>query len=240
MSQINSAIAEAISGGEKIVVANHNLHSVYLYHRDARMRAFYRQARHVHIDGMPLVLLGQVTGAPVQREHRITYADWIDPLMALARDHGWRVFYLGSRPGVGEQAARKLRRQYPGLVLETAQGYFDATPGSREDSAVLEKINAFQPEILIMGMGMPRQEHWVLEHRPQLSANVILNAGAAMDYVAGAVPTPPRWAGRCGLEWLFRMMAEPQRLWKRYLLEPWFLLPLLVRELARVPRFTRQ
>ena len=240
MSEMNLAIGEAIVQGKQVLVANHNLHSIYLYHRDPKMRAFYAEAAHIHIDGMPIVLLGRLLGLPLRREHRLTYADWIEPLMELARNHDWRVFYLGSRPGVAEQAANKLRGKYPELVLETAHGYFDAEPGSSEDSAVLARINEFRPDILILGMGMPRQEHWVVDHRPVLSASVILNAGAALDYVAGAVTTPPRWAGRCGLEWLFRLSTEPKRLWKRYLVEPWFLLPLLLREIVRAPRFTRQ
>jgi N-acetylglucosaminyldiphosphoundecaprenol N-acetyl-beta-D-mannosaminyltransferase len=72
-------------------------------------------------------------------------------------------------------------------------------------------------------MGMPRQEHWIVDHLDKLSVNVILNGGAALDYFAGVIPTPPRWAGRLGLEWLFRLMAEPRRLWFRYLVEPWFI-----------------
>lgn len=240
MEQMNLAIEEAIHERKQILVANHNLHSIYLYHRDPKMRAFYAHAGHVHIDGMPIVVLGRFLGLPLQREHRLTYADWIEPLLELASRRHWRVFYLGSRPGVAEQAASKLRRKYPELAIETAHGYFDARPGSSEDSAVIDRINEFRPDLLILGMGMPRQEHWVVDHRGALSATVILNAGAAMDYVAGAVPTPPRWAGRCGLEWFFRLTAEPKRLWRRYLVEPWFLLPLLLREIIRAPRFTRQ
>jgi N-acetylglucosaminyldiphosphoundecaprenol N-acetyl-beta-D-mannosaminyltransferase len=240
MRQMNSAIADAIAQDEQILVGNHNLHSIYLYHRDPKMRSFYAQARHIHIDGMPIVLLGQLLGLPLQREHRITYADWIEPLMELASSNHWRVFYLGSRPGVAEEAARRLRRKYPALLLGTAHGYFNPQFGSTEDRAVLARINAFRPDLLILGMGMPRQEHWVVDHRSMLTASVILNAGAAMDYVAGAVQTPPRWAGRFGLEWFFRLTTEPKRLWKRYLVEPWFLLPLLLREIVRVPKLTRQ
>ncbi|RUT04502.1 hypothetical protein DSM107010_57820 [Chroococcidiopsis cubana SAG 39.79] len=83
----------------------------------------------------------------------------------------------------------------------------------------------------MLGIGMPRQEHWILDNLDRLSANAILTAGAAMDYVAGAVPTPPRWAGQFGLEWLFRLLAEPQRLWRRYSIEPWLILRLFATEL---------
>ena len=76
----------------------------------------------------------------------------------------------------------------------------------------------------MVGMGMPLQEHWIAENYDKLGNAVILPCGAAIDYFAGAIPTPPRWAGRLGLEWLYRLLAEPTRLWKRYLIEPWFLL----------------
>jgi N-acetylglucosaminyldiphosphoundecaprenol N-acetyl-beta-D-mannosaminyltransferase len=78
---------------------------------------------------------------------------------------------------------------------------------------------------------MPRQEHWILDNLEQIQTNTILTSGACIDYVAGAVPTPPRWMGKLGLEWLYRLFSEPGRLWKRYLLEPWFVVRLLLQEI---------
>ncbi|HZS60644.1 MAG TPA: WecB/TagA/CpsF family glycosyltransferase, partial [Gemmatimonadaceae bacterium] len=112
-------------------------------------------------------------------------------------------------------------------------GYFDHTPGSADNKAVLADIAGFEPNVLMVGLGMPRQEHWVHAHRAETTANAILLAGAALDYVAGAVPTPPRWAGRWSLEWAFRLAAEPRRLGRRYLVEPWPVLGLFVREWFR-------
>ena len=86
----------------------------------------------------------------------------------------------------------------------------------------------------MVGMSMPRQERWVLDNFERLNTNAILTAGATLDYAAGAVPTPPRWAGKLGLEWLFRLVAEPKRLWRRYLVEPWFLFFLLVADIFKV------
>ncbi len=125
------------------------------------------------------------------------------------------------------------------MQIATAHGYFDVRSDSQENRAVLEMINAYQPHVLMMGMGMPRQEHWVLDNLEHISANAILTAGAAIDYVAGAVPTPPRWAGRLGLEWLFRLLAEPKRLWRRYLVEPWFILRLFLTELFKQRRLNK-
>lgn len=239
IKDLHSLIAEAVTCSQQWIIANHNLHSIYLYHYDSKMRAFYAKADYIHLDGMAIVLLGKLLGLPLRREHRVTYADWTDPLMAESAQQGWRVFYLGSKPGVAESGAEFLRERFPSLQIATAHGYFDVRSDSQENRAVLEMINAYQPHVLMMGMGMPRQEHWVLDNLEHISANAILTAGAAIDYVAGAVPTPPRWAGRLGLEWLFRLLAEPKRLWRRYLVEPWFILRLFLTELFKQRRLNK-
>jgi N-acetylglucosaminyldiphosphoundecaprenol N-acetyl-beta-D-mannosaminyltransferase len=224
---LNSLIADAVEQDEKWIIANHNLHSLYCYHHDPKMQAFYTKADYVHIDGMALVLLGKPLGLPFEREHRVTYADWVWPLMAEAAQQGWRVFYLGSKPGVAIQGASILREKFNGLQIASTHGYID----SHENRAVLATINAYQPNLLMVGMGMPRQEHWILDNLKDIQTNVILTSGACIDYVAGAIPTPPRWMGRFGLEWLYRLFSEPKRLWKRYLLEPWFLAQLFCQDM---------
>lgn len=222
--QLNSLISEAVDCNHHWIIAHHNLHSAYLYHHDSTMRAFYAKADYTHVDGMALIFLGRLLGLPLKREHRITYADWIYPLMSEATQQGWRIFYLGSKPGVAEQGARVLQKKFPSLQIDTLHGYFDACSNSEENQAVLAAINAYQPHVLMVGMSMPRQEHWILDNIKSIAANAILPCGACIDYIAGTVPTPPRWAGRWGLEWLFRLIAEPGRLWRRYLVEPLFLL----------------
>jgi N-acetylglucosaminyldiphosphoundecaprenol N-acetyl-beta-D-mannosaminyltransferase len=223
MAELNAIVADAVENHRRIIVGNHNLHSIYQYHHDAKMRFFYAVADRIHVDGMAVIGLGRLLGAPLRRNHRVTYVDWMASLAKEAAEHGWRIFYVGSRPGVAEQGAEVLRRSYPGLKIETAHGFFDSNPTSPEAQAVASRIEACRPNLLITGMGMPRQEHWIVDHLGKLSANVILNGGAALDYFAGVVPTPPRWAGRFGLEWLFRLLAEPRRLWTRYFVEPWFI-----------------
>ena len=128
------------------------------------------------------------------------------------------------------RAAERLKERYPQLVIQTRHGYFSP----EENDAVLEEIADFQPNVLMVGMGMPRQEHWVLDNLERIQANAILTAGACFDYIAGAIPTPPRWMGRMGLEWLYRLLTEPRRLWRRYLVEPWFLLPYFVKDLLAI------
>jgi N-acetylglucosaminyldiphosphoundecaprenol N-acetyl-beta-D-mannosaminyltransferase len=219
------------------IIAHHNLHSVYLYQRDPEMRRLYALAKAAHIDGMPLVSWGRLLGYPLRRDHRVTYVDWVRPLLSEAESGGWRVFYLGGRPGVAEKAAASLRRDFPRLQIQSHHGYFDDT--GDENEAVLATIGEFDPDVLMVGMGMPRQERWVVANVGKVNASVVLTSGACFDYVAGAVPTPPRWMGQAGLEWTYRLLSEPRRLWRRYLVEPWFLLGPAARDLATMIRTGR-
>jgi N-acetylglucosaminyldiphosphoundecaprenol N-acetyl-beta-D-mannosaminyltransferase len=227
--QLNSLIAEAVQNQQKWIIANHNLHSLYLYHHDTKMKDFYRKADYVHIDGMALVIMGKFLGLALERKHRVTYADWVWPLIQEAANQGWRVFYLGSKPGVATQGVKILQNKFPGLEMKANHGYFDSSPNSPANQTILAEINAYKPNVLMVGMSMPRQEYWILDNLDNIQTNAILTSGACIDYVAGVIPTPPRWMGKVGLEWLYRLFSEPKRLWKRYLVEPWFLVKLLLK-----------
>jgi N-acetylglucosaminyldiphosphoundecaprenol N-acetyl-beta-D-mannosaminyltransferase len=240
-AELTAEIARIIERGERRIIANHNLHSVYLNARHRPMQVFYRKAHRIHVDGMPLVFLGKLFRQPIGLEHRVAYLDWVAPLMQRAVDQKWRVFYLGSRPGVAEKGAATLRESFPGLNVVTSHGYFDCRQSSSENQAVLSQIAACRPHVLMVGMGMPRQEQWIIENLESIRANAILNCGACIDYLAGELRTPPRWLGKLGLEWAYRLCCEPRRLGQRYLVEPWLLLGILAyRLLARVARVKSQ
>lgn len=118
------------------IIGNHNMHSIYLYHCDAKMAAFFDSLAHfVFIDGMPIIWWGRVLGYPLGRSNRLTVADWFLPFMARAAERGWREFYLGNRPGVAESGAQKLRETYPEMMIKTRHGYFE-TEGDSHSSPV--------------------------------------------------------------------------------------------------------
>jgi N-acetylglucosaminyldiphosphoundecaprenol N-acetyl-beta-D-mannosaminyltransferase len=230
IAELTAQVRDHVLEGGRCVIAHHNLHSLYLYHREAKLRVFFRDAEWTHIDGMPLVALARLYGYRVHRCQRVTYVDWMRPLMASAAANQWRVFYLGSAPGIAERGAAILRQRFAGLQIRTMHGYFNADPWGKENQEIVDLISAYKPHLLMVGMGMPRQECWIHDNLTRLCANVILPSGAAIDYVAGAIYTPPRWAGRAGLEWAFRLATEPKRLWTRYLVEPWSLLGMIARD----------
>lgn len=237
MEEWNRLVEEAVSSRERLVVVSQNLHGVYLYHRHRATRALHRQSA-IRVDGMPLIFWARLMGIPFGRAHRLTWVDWMPSLMSLAAERGWRVFFLGGEPGVGELGAEVFRKRHPSLRIQVHHGHFDHEATSEENHNVIRQINQYEPDFLLVGMGMPRQERWILENKNQLRVPVIMVCGAVMDYFAGKVKTPPRWMGRLGLEWLFRLATEPRRLWRRYLVEPWALLPYAARDLKK--RFLRR
>jgi N-acetylglucosaminyldiphosphoundecaprenol N-acetyl-beta-D-mannosaminyltransferase len=150
-------------------------------------------------------------------------------LAAFASAHGLTLYFLGGRPGVAESAKRALRGVHPTLkVVGTRHGYFEKSAGSAESAAIVAEINRANPDILVVGFGMPVQEQWLNENWPKLHARVALTGGAAFDYVSGTLRRPPKWMQMVGLEWLGRMLIEPRRLWRRYVVgNPLFALRLM-------------
>lgn len=229
--EVMAELDQQVAAGGPYLVANHNLHSLYLLPRHPELAAFYAGADLIEIDSTPLVAFARLLGLPALPFHRCTYLDWRDHFWSLADRRGWRVFYLGGAPGVAQTAAARLSRLYPGTVLGVADGYFDVTATSSDNRAVLKAIADFRPHILLVGMGMPRQEQWILANRAALPTCAVLPVGAAFDYEADVQAAAPRWMGRAGLEWLFRLVADPKRLWRRYCIEPWFLAPAALRDI---------
>ena len=217
-------VERCIEAGRRSIIANHNLHSLYLLPRTPGMRRLYDMADVVELDSAPLIHFARLLGLHSRPFHRCTYLDWRDQFWSLANRKGWRVLYVGGADGVATTAAERLGARYPQAAIAGLSGYFDAAPGSAGNAAVLAAAAAFKPDVLFVGMGMPRQELWIADNIEALPDAVILPVGAAFDYEAGVQKAAPRWMGRLGVEWLFRLFADPRRLFTRYCVEPWFLI----------------
>jgi N-acetylglucosaminyldiphosphoundecaprenol N-acetyl-beta-D-mannosaminyltransferase len=169
----------------------------------------------VYCDGYGVRLAAKALD--VEIPHRMTGADWIWDLATMCEQSGQSLYLLGSEPGVTAQAAERLRQRYPRLsVAGSHHGYF--APGSPHDDRVVEDINERKPDIVLVGMGTPRQELWVEHNAHRLDTGVVWTVGALFDIVSGKVPRAPHWLADNGLEWIFRLAIEPQRMWRRYLL----------------------
>lgn len=205
---------------ENFIVGNLNLHGAYCLTEFPWMEEFYHRAGMVYVDGMPIVILGRLKGYPLRRSHRLTCVDFLPDLLARAQREGWHIFHLGGRPEVSETARGEILSRFPRLKITFEHGFFDMTPGSDEALGVLSRIRQAAPDFVFVGMGMGRQERWILENIDSLEVDAVIQIGACLDYVAGAVPTPPRIFGRMGLEGVYRLLREPRRLAYRYLVEP--------------------
>ncbi len=228
-----------VAEGRKAVVANHNLNSLALLQKHPELQGFFDRADLVEVDSTPLIHFAKLLGLQGRAFHRCTYLDWRDHFWSLVNRNGWRVMYVGGAPGVVERARDRLIHAHPKADIRVRDGYFDATPGSADSAAVVEQVRAFSPHILFVGMGMPRQELWILNTLEALPDCVIFSVGAAFDYEAGAQKAAPRWMGRFGLEWAFRLVNDPRRLARRYLIEPWSLSGLIASDLIGAARSRR-
>src|SRR5205807_3872129 len=174
-----------------------------------------RKADLVYCDGYGVRLAARVLNRPVP--HRMTGADWIWGLARLCELAGHPLYLLGSEPPIARKAAARLRHRYPQLdVVGAHHGFFDLD--SPHNERVIEHINAHRPRIVLVGMGTPKQELWVDRYADRLDGAVVWTVGALFDIVSGLVPRTPRWLADIGLEWIFRLAIEPQRMWRRYLL----------------------
>jgi N-acetylglucosaminyldiphosphoundecaprenol N-acetyl-beta-D-mannosaminyltransferase len=226
--------------GRKTVIANHNIHSLALASRIPKLRAFYASADLIEVDSTPVIFWARLMGFDARPFHRCTYLDWRNEFWEMARAKGWRVFFLGCAPGVIDRAMETVRERHPGVELEGRHGYFDATKGSADNAAVLEEIIAYRPDVLLVGMGMPRQELWVHENLASLPTSAVFTVGGAFDYEAGVQAPAPRWLARIGFEWLFRLVTNPRRMFFRYCIEPFYLVPALVDDVREARRRSRR
>jgi len=178
-----------------------------------RLRLALNTADYVTLDGVPLVWIGRLRG---HRAERVCGPDLMPILLEQSRAHGYRHFFYGGAPGVAERLAERMTERYPGLAVA---GTF--CPPFRpltieEDRAAVDLINDSGADFVWVGLGSPRQELWLADHRDRLHAPVLLAVGAAFDYLGGVRPRAPALMQRTGTEWLFRLAAEPRRLGKRY------------------------
>jgi N-acetylglucosaminyldiphosphoundecaprenol N-acetyl-beta-D-mannosaminyltransferase len=227
VDELHAEIEHLVRSGGRGVVLNVNAHCLNLCYEDPKLRDFMNGAEVVFCDGVGVMLAARILGRRIPE--RITYAEWTWQLADFAAARGFSLYFLGARPGVAQVAARRLKKRYPGLRIAGARhGYFDHSAGSAENEAVVDEINTVAPDILLVGLGMPLQDRWLMENWQRLDVHVALTGGAVFDYVSGRLRRGPRLLTDNGFEWLARLLAEPRRLWRRYLVgNPLFLLRVL-------------
>jgi N-acetylglucosaminyldiphosphoundecaprenol N-acetyl-beta-D-mannosaminyltransferase len=211
-------------------VVTPNVDHLRLLQDNTDLRRAYADASLVLADGMPLVWASRMLGCPLPE--RVTGADLVPALFDTSRESGpLRVYLWGAGPGVGERAAARIEQRWPAVqVVGTLSPRVGPACDRQRDEAILRCIAAAAPDLVVVGLGAPKQEVWVHRHRERIEARVAVCVGATIDFLAGEKRRAWPWVGRCGLEWAYRLVCEPRRLLKRYAQDAWIFPPLVWRE----------
>lgn len=196
---------EIIQAGEHGYCVTPNAEIVYEAVQDDSFRDLLNGASLVLPDGAGVVLGAKILGTPLTE--KVAGIEFGEALCDLMAKTGGKVYLLGSKPGVAEQAGENLKKKYPGLnICGTADGYF------KDETEVIQKINEAQPNILFVCLGAPKQEKFMKNHLGEINANLMLGLGGSLDGYAGVAKRAPRWMIKLNLEWLYRLIKEPSRL----------------------------
>jgi N-acetylglucosaminyldiphosphoundecaprenol N-acetyl-beta-D-mannosaminyltransferase len=206
-----------VRSGRPHQVVTVNLDFLAIARRDPAFRQVLGRAALALADGQPLVWTARRYGTPVPA--RVAGVDLLDAACALAARRGYRPFLLGAGPGVAARAAAVLEARHPGLRVAGVYSPPYGELGAAEEGRMVAAVRAARPDLLFVALGAPRQDVWIGRQLGALGVPVCMGVGGALDLVAGRVPRAPGWMQRVGLEWGFRLVQEPGRLWKRYLVD---------------------
>lgn len=221
VSDVNPSVAldrlvSWVESGRSEYVCVTGVHGVMESQDDQSVAAAHSDAGMVVPDGMPMVWSGRRAGS--QRIERVYGPDFMLSACELAAARGWPVFLYGGGPGVAETLGERLRARFAGLEIVGTHSPPLRAAGEPENSEVLRRISESGARIVWVGLSTPKQELWMANHLERIDSPVVMvGVGAAFDINAGLVPDAPRWMQRSGLHWLYRLLREPRRLWRRYL-----------------------
>lgn len=216
-SEALARIAELVTARAGGTVFTPNVDHVVLAEDQARFRAAYAATRLSLVDGMPVLWACRALGYPVSE--KISGSDLVLPLLTLAAERGWRVFLLGSTPEVLAQVTERMRARGTDLhVVGCESPEIDMNAALDARRPTWERVAATRPDLVLVALGSPKGETWADEAQVDLRPAVLVGVGAGLDFFVGAARRAPAWLSGLGLEWLYRLVHEPRRLWRRYLL----------------------
>ena len=194
-----------------------NTEAIVLMRSNEEFRNAYSAADYALADGMPLVWFSRLIGDRLPE--RVTGSDLLPELCRMAEKKSLKVFFLGGTPEVTPKAVENLLKRFPALqVVGIATPWIDLSDGDSVSSGIVESINQSGADILFVGFGAPKQEIWLERNNERLKTGIIVTVGGTFDFLAGKTVRAPLWMQKSGLEWLWRLLHEPKRLWRRYLI----------------------
>lgn len=228
LREVADYLERELAGEGQVVVTTPDTTALWRARRDPRLRRAYQGAELVTPDGTGIVWASRLWGSPLPE--RVTGIDLVEELCRRAALQGYRLFLLGAAPGVAEEAKARLEERFPGIrIVGTHHGFFSDNEG------IIALINSCSPDILLVGLGVPRQELWMMENRGRLKAKVLIGVGGSLDVLSGRLPRAPRLLQRLGLEWLYRLLRQPSRAGRALAIPPFILRVLLLEPGQEVP-----
>lgn len=218
MSEAISSIENMIEADKKSYVVAINVDVVMKIEKDIYLKRIVDNADMVLVDGKPLVWISKMHNKPLKA--KISGSDLVPLLCEVAAEKHYSMFFIGGKDGVAEQAKKRIERKLPDIKIV---GTYAPPLGFEKDEEELKKINkiisAAKPDLLISCFGCPKQEKWIYENINEYDAKVSICAGATIDFLAGNVKRAPHWMSEHGLEWFYRFIQEPKRMFKRYFID---------------------
>ncbi len=218
MKEALSEIDKIISSNKKSYIVAVNVDVIVKIENDAYLKEITDKADMVLVDGKPLIWIAKYYKKNIKE--KISGSDLVPLLCEHARKKGYSIFIIGGKDGVAKKAKRNLEYTISGINIV---GAYSPPFGFENDNKELEKINKMisnaSPDILIACFGCPKQEKWIYENYSKYNARISICAGATVDFLAGNIKRAPKWMSDCGMEWFYRFLIEPRRLFKRYFID---------------------
>lgn len=229
LSDSISKMESAILNGEKMRIAVTPVNCILWAQKDPALNRIYNSADMVTADGVPLIWASKWLGEPIRG--RVTGLDLLPEFSKIAAEKGFRFFFLGAGPGVAEKLRDVLTSKYPELqIAGTYSPPYSKSFSEEENHKMINLVNQSNADVLWVSLTAPKQDFWIAEHFERLNINIAIGVGAAFDVVAGNIKRAPIWMQKAGLEWFFRLLKEPGRLAKRYLVEAPMFIPLIIKQ----------
>jgi len=210
-------IVEMASTRIKGIILPVNVDQLVVIEQNRNIKAIYKNALRIFADGMPIVWLSIIIGKPLKE--RVTGSDLTPEICKYAANKNIKLFFFGAKPGIAERAARRMEEKYPGLQsIDTYSPPMGFENNEEEIRNAIKIINKSSPDILFLALGFPKQELFATKHMTELNVGPIVSIGATLDFISGEVKRAPIILRKIGCEWLWRLMQEPRRLWRRYLI----------------------
>jgi N-acetylglucosaminyldiphosphoundecaprenol N-acetyl-beta-D-mannosaminyltransferase len=229
MDELFSDWEAVIREGKKAQVCITPVNSILAARATARVQEIYKCADYVLCDGVPVKWASIFLGDPIKE--RITGLDVLPRIFPFAESRNFTLFLLGASPGVAETLKAVMEAKHPGVkIVGTFVPPFRAVFSKEENEAMIEAINAVKPDILLVSLTAPKQDIWIAENLVKLDVHMAIGIGGAFEVAAGMIQRAPVWMQKSGLEWFYRFLQEPKRMFKRYFVEAPVFIPLILKQ----------